>query len=192
MLFRSQREGFDHYLQESVPVGRWATPEDIAPAVLFLASAAARFVNGQTLAIDGGHDLHIDLAHPECVLLVDPEKTNRALTNVLSNAVKYSPQGGSILVTTQMGDVRGLPAVGLRITDRGIGMSPDQLARVFERFYRADPSGNIPGTGLGMSLVKEIVELQGGRVEIASALGRGTTVTLWLPLAPVPTQIAMQ
>ena len=60
------------------------------------------------------------------------------------------------------------------------------------RFYRADPSGNIPGTGLGMSLVKEIVELQGGRVEIASALGRGTTVTLWLPLAPVPTQIAMQ
>jgi signal transduction histidine kinase len=79
--------------------------------------------------------------------------------------------------------VRGEPAVGLRVTDRGIGMSPEQLARVFERFYRADPSGNIPGTGLGMSLVKEIVELQGGRVEVAGAQGRGSTVTPWMPLA---------
>lgn len=71
----------------------------------------------------------------------------------------------------------------MRVTDHGIGMSPEQLARIFERFYRADPSGSIPGTGLGMSLVKEIVELQGGRVDIASTPGRGTTVTLWLPLA---------
>jgi PAS domain-containing protein len=73
-------------------------------------------------------------------------------------------------------------AVGANL-DQGIGMSPEQLAGVFERFYRADPSGNIPGTGLGMSLVKEIVELQGGRVEVLSQLGSGTTVTLWLPLA---------
>ena len=135
------------------------------------------------LAIEGRHDLQIDIAHPDCVLHVDPEKTNRALTNVISNAVKYSPDGGTILVTTQSGELRGEPAVGLRVTDRGIGMSPEQLARVFERFYRADPSGNIPGTGLGMSLVKEIVELQGGRVDVTSTLGKGTSVTLWLPLA---------
>jgi signal transduction histidine kinase len=61
--------------------------------------------------------------------------------------------------------------------------STEQLTRVCERFYRADPSGNIPGTGLGMSLVKEIVELQGGRVDLASQPGRGTSVTLWLPLS---------
>jgi PAS domain S-box-containing protein len=73
-------------------------------------------------------------------------------------------------------------AVGANL-DQGIGMSPEQLARVFERFYRTDPSGNIPGTGLGMSLVKEIVELQGGRVKVLSQLDSGTTVTLWLPLA---------
>lgn len=140
------------------------------------------------LAIEGRHDLQIDIAHPDCVLQVDPEKTNRALTNVISNAVKYSPKGGPIIVTTQSGELRGEPAVGLRVTDRGIGMSPEQLARVFERFYRADPSGNIPGTGLGMSLVKEIVELQGGRVDVASTLGKGTTVTLWLPVATQPAQ----
>ncbi len=62
-------------------------------------------------------------------------------------------------------------------------MTPDQLARVFERFYRADASGNIPGTGLGMCVVKEIVELHGGEVEVASTHGVGTTVTVWIPAA---------
>lgn len=138
---------------------------------------------GPMLIQGGAHELQIDVAHPDCVLDVDPEKTNRALTNVLSNAVKYSPDGGTIVVTTQSGELHGEPAVGVRVTDHGIGMTPEQLARVFERFYRADPSGNIPGTGLGMSLVKEIVELQGGRVDVASTPGRGTTVTLWLPLS---------
>jgi signal transduction histidine kinase len=61
-------------------------------------------------------------------------------------------------------------------------MTPEQRARVFERFYRADPSGNIPGTGLGMSLVKEIVELHGGRGAGVRTFGTGTQVTLWLPL----------
>ena len=70
--------------------------------------------------------------------------------------------------------------VGIRVTDQGIGMTPEQLSRVFERFYRADPSGNIPGTGLGMSLVKEIMTLMGGEVELRSEPGQGTEATLWL------------
>ena len=129
------------------------------------------------------HQIVVDILHGDGVLWVDPEKTHRALTNVLSNAIKYSPDGGRIEVCTRAGQLRGEPAVGLTVVDAGIGMSAEQQARVFERFYRADPSGNIPGTGLGMSLVKEIVELQGGRVDIASQPGAGTTVTLWLPLA---------
>ena len=59
-------------------------------------------------------------------------------------------------------------------------MTPSQAARVCERFYRADASGSIPGTGLGMSIVKEIIELHGGAVQIESTLGVGTTVTLWM------------
>lgn len=129
------------------------------------------------------HDFVLDIQHGERVLWVDPEKTHRALTNVLGNAIKYSPNGGVVRVSTQLGKVRQEPAIGLKVTDRGIGMTQEQLGRVFERFYRADPSGNIPGTGLGMSLVKEIVELQGGRVDIASEPGIGTTVTLWFPMA---------
>ncbi len=135
--------------------------------------------------VPGRHTLDVQVPHGDCMLLVDPEKTNRALTNVLSNAVKYSPGGGRILVASAQEHRRGAPMVALRITDSGIGMTPEQQARVFERFYRADPSGNIPGTGLGMSLVKEIVELQGGQVELASAPGAGTTVTLWLPMMAV-------
>jgi signal transduction histidine kinase len=124
----------------------------------------------------------LDTPHGSQLLWVDPEKTLRALINVLNNAVKYSPLGGVIHVRTQSGTLRGEPAVGLSVADTGIGMSPEQVGRVFERFYRADPSGNTPGTGLGMSLVKEIVELQGGRVDLSSVPGQGTRVTLWLPL----------
>ena len=72
---------------------------------------------------------------------------------------------------------------GLRIGDEGIGMTLEQQARVCERFYRADASGKIPGTGLGMSIVKEIIEPHGGRVDIRSESRAGTEVTLWVPLA---------
>ncbi len=126
------------------------------------------------------------LAHADTLLHVDAEKTLRAVTNVLSNALKYTPDGGAVTVDTLDGTLRDAPAVGLRVTDSGIGMTPAQQARVFERFYRADPSGNIPGTGLGMSLVKEIIDLHGGRVEVESEAGRGTTVTLWLPIVHEP------
>lgn len=113
-------------------------------------------------------------------IMVDPEKTMQALLNVLSNAFKYSPQGGTIVLDT----LRKGSEVGLRVTDQGLGMAPEHLERIFDRFFRVDPSGKIPGTGLGMSLVKEITELQDGRVQIESQLGRGTAVTLWFPLAP--------
>jgi signal transduction histidine kinase len=69
------------------------------------------------------------------------------------------------------------------VQDRGIGMTAGQLQRVGERFYRADSSGNIPGTGLGMSIVREIVQLHGGEVQLDSRPGEGTRATVWLPLA---------
>ncbi len=137
---------------------------------------------GPLVEAGGLHHFELDTPHGSQLLWVDPEKTLRALINVLNNAVKYSPLGGVIHVRTQSGTLRGEPAVGLSVADTGIGMSPEQVGRVFERFYRADPSGNTPGTGLGMSIVKEIVELQGGRVDLSSVPGQGTRVTLWLPL----------
>lgn len=134
------------------------------------------------LAGPRGSDFRLQLAHSGFEIQVDRDKTQQALMNVLSNAIKYSPGGGAIGVTSEIRTVKGHPRVGVRIADAGIGMTPDQRDRIFERFYRADPSGNIPGTGLGMSLVREIVELHGGEVEVDSELGRGTQVTLWWPL----------
>ncbi|WP_374672059.1 sensor histidine kinase [Acidovorax temperans] len=66
-----------------------------------------------------------------------------------------------------------------------MGMSPEQLQRVFERFYRADASGHIPGTGLGMSIVKEIIEIMGGKVSVNSEPAMGTAVTILLPVVAV-------
>ena len=69
---------------------------------------------------------------------------------------------------------------GVAVEDHGIGLSPDNVARMGERFFRADKSGNIAGTGLGVSIVKELMGLMGGRMQVISELGKGTTVTLWL------------
>lgn len=114
-------------------------------------------------------------------VLIDQEKFTRALMNVLSNAYKYSPQGGDIrLEILRRPNTAGGSTVGVSVVDHGIGMTPEQIARVFERFYRADPSCNIPGTGLGMCLVQEILTLMGGEVEVSSAPGQGTVVSLWL------------
>ncbi|MFH7044991.1 ATP-binding protein [Paucibacter sp. JuS9] len=118
-----------------------------------------------------------------CMVRVDRNKLQQALGNVLSNAYKYSPAGGTVSLQLRLELHNGQPMAGIEVADQGIGMSPDQLARVSERFYRADDSGAIPGTGLGMSIVKEIVELHGGRLALQSQPGQGTTVILWLPTA---------
>lgn len=117
---------------------------------------------------------------PVCWVKADRRKIFQALGNVISNAYKYSPGGGPIEIGLASDGVR----VGLSVRDHGIGMTPRQRARVCERFYRADASGSIPGTGLGMSIVKEIVQLHDGEVDIDSTPGVGTCVTLWLPQAP--------
>lgn len=118
----------------------------------------------------------------------DRLKLLQAIGNVLSNAYKYSPDGGDVRldIVSEPTDAIGSERVGIRVTDRGIGMTSEQLARVSERFYRADTSGRIPGTGLGMSIVKEIINLHGGEVELESEFGVGTTVTLWLPSMNLP------
>jgi signal transduction histidine kinase len=119
---------------------------------------------------------------PEVQVLMDPEKMQLALSNLLSNAFKYSPQGGEVTLGARLLVEQGKHMVVLEVQDQGIGMKPDQVARAFERFYRADASGNIPGTGLGLSLVKEIAELHNGRAELQSEAGQGTLARLFLPV----------
>ncbi len=122
-------------------------------------------------------------AVPDVQVLIDPEKMQLAMTNLLSNAFKYSPQGGTVTLQARIERMGAVPYAVIEISDQGIGMTTEQLERVFERFYRADASGNIPGTGLGLSLVKEVAELHKGRIELRSTFGQGTTARLWIPIA---------
>lgn len=112
---------------------------------------------------------------------IDVDKIGQALLNVLSNADKYMPGEGEIVVDGVTRQLEGVAWLGVRVRDQGIGMTEGQLSRIFERFYRADPGGKIPGTGLGMPLVREIMQVHGGQVEVDSRFGVGTEVVLWLP-----------
>ena len=113
-------------------------------------------------------------------IAADRKKAMQAVLNVLSNAYKYSSSQGlvSILVEQRAG------TVAIQITDQGIGMTPEQARRVGERFYRADASGKVSGTGLGMSIAKEIMVLHHGNLVVESEYGRGTAITLLFPISP--------
>ena len=128
----------------------------------------------------------LDTPAQACWVRADASKLMQAVRNILSNAYKYSPGGGVVSISVINADSDSQVSVGIRVTDHGLGMTSEQAARICERFYRVDTSGNIPGTGLGMSIVKEIMELHGGQVEIQSQLGAGTSVTLWLTAASAP------
>jgi len=103
------------------------------------------------------------------------------IENLLSNAVKYSPEGGEVSISSQV--EKG--SYKLTISDQGIGMTPGQIERIYEKFYRADATNTaISGTGLGMTIVKHLIEAQSGQVNVTSVPGHGTTVTISLPVAP--------
>jgi signal transduction histidine kinase len=131
----------------------------------------------------GRHAPLLKLPETSLRIMVDHKKAYQAIVNVLSNAYKYSAGEVSIALVNEPRPAGMTDAAGIRIIDSGIGMTPKQLARVFERFYRADTSGKITGTGLGMSIVQEIVLLHGGQITLESTYGRGTAVTLWFPVA---------
>lgn len=126
------------------------------------------------------HQFELIYSRPDLELSGDPRRIEQVLDNLLSNAVKYSPQGGTIRVVADSagGHCR------LRISDQGVGLTPEQARRIFERFYRADNSDTaIQGTGLGLSITRHIVEAHGGEIRVDSTPGKGTTVTVSLPLA---------
>lgn len=111
----------------------------------------------------------------------DAEAVNQILTNLVENALKYTPEGGSIRVGVR--PQPGQEKVEIYVEDTGIGIPPEDLPRLFERFYRVDKarSRELGGTGLGLSIVKHLVWAQGGEVRIESTVGKGSTFSFTLP-----------
>jgi len=125
------------------------------------------------------HRFEVVLTDKHVKLFMDKEKMEQVLNNILSNAVKYSPEGGVIRVVGEVSE----NCYQVSVEDRGIGMSPEQVKKIFDKFYRSDVSDSAPeGTGLGMTIVKYIVEAHQGKVWVDSGLGNGTAVRFTIPI----------
>ncbi len=130
--------------------------------------------------------MRVEAGGPAVVCDVDAERIERMIGNLASNAIKYSPKGEGVVVRlTRDQGVYGAWAV-LTVADRGVGIPAKDLPHVFDRFYRAENTGNVEGTGIGLASVREVVAQHGGTVAIASREGVGTTVTVRLPVAGSP------
>ncbi|TAK24175.1 MAG: diguanylate cyclase [Chloroflexota bacterium] len=139
--------------------------------------ALDELVDGVLIPIRAGSPNHIfavEIAPNAGRVRADVGKLNQIFTNLISNAVKYSPAGGQITIAARRVKDQELE---VSIQDQGIGIAPDQLGRVFERFQRISTAAtrNIRGSGLGLYIVKQLVELHGGRISVESEVGRGST-----------------
>ena len=127
----------------------------------------------------------LDLCRDQLVIRGTEEGLDRILVNLVGNAVKYTPPGGSVTVSVQRVDGQAQVAV----SDTGIGIPEESLPHLFEEFYRTPNAKKMAevGTGLGLAIVKDLVERYGGRIQVQSALGKGTTFTVTFPLLSADT-----
>ena len=108
----------------------------------------------------------------------DPERIDQILDNLIGNAIKYSDLGGTVRIElTSDGET-----ARIRVADEGIGIAPEMLSHLFDRFYRASQGGAVQGMGFGLYIVRTLVQAKGGRISVASRPGAGSTFTVELPL----------
>ena len=141
-----------------------------------LARRAARSLDSPGLR--GGRSFVVGLADSPLMAMADPSRVEQVIYNLVENALKYSPADGGVRIES---GVAGRDAV-LRVSNTGPELTPDQQANIFELFYRAGVTHG-RGRGIGLYIVKMLVEAQGGRVTVESGKGRGTTFSVYLPLA---------
>lgn len=153
-----------------------ATPVDLAAVARHAAEMLAPAAASRKQRFD------IRIGDVPAVVLGDDRQLERAVSNLLDNAIKYTPDDGSVSLSLDIVDRE----VTIAVTDTGAGIPAADLPRIFERFYRVDRSRSrqMGGTGLGLSIVKHIVGAHRGRIEVQSTLGIGSTFRVHLPLAP--------
>jgi signal transduction histidine kinase len=125
-----------------------------------------------------GVDVHLVVKEDPPLLWADPMRLAQLLDNLLSNALKFTPESGRVTVVVSRQDETAC----LEVADTGVGIAEDELDKVFQRFYRASTAQNVAGTGLGLPIAKSIAEAHGGTISVRSVLGAGTTFLVELPL----------
>lgn len=156
------------------------------PALCNINALIQTLVNDrQALAVDRGLTLSTELQADLEPIILDEHTMVQAISNLLTNALNYTPSGGRVVIRTTSAVREGKPTVGFSVEDTGAGISTDDMQHLFERFYRgtAGRRTGIPGTGLGLAIVKQVVDFHHGWIEVQNgADGRGTIFTVWLPL----------
>jgi signal transduction histidine kinase len=129
--------------------------------------------------------LEVTVCEPPPLAMADSHALLDVLRNLVDNANQYTPEGGNIRIRVSRERANGTGEVRISVQDDGIGIPASSHDRIFERFYRVDParSRKVGGTGLGLSISKHLVDMMGGRIELESQLGRGSTFTVVLPVA---------
>ncbi len=135
--------------------------------------SATQFPLGERVTIRLGHE-------DQAMIEGDPDRLKQLLLNLIDNALKYTPPGGTVTLSLY----RDQEWVRVTVEDTGVGISPDVLPHIFDRFYRAQREGR-KGVGLGLSIASWIAEAHGGRLSVESEVGQGTKFTLWLPTEAV-------
>jgi len=132
-------------------------------------------------ALRKGLRWQVDIPHNLPELPLDVDRIGQALGNVIGNAVKYTPTGGELVIEAGTDDAN----VWIRARDTGVGIPPEEQTHIFEPFYRGTTGRRFPqGMGLGLSIARDLLSAHGGRIEVDSTPGVGSTFTLWLPVNP--------
>jgi PAS domain S-box-containing protein len=151
-----------------------------------LVSLADRVVNEHRQTTHR-HSIVFETAVPRLAGKWDADRLERVLSNILSNAIKYSPGGGQVIVRAALEEQDGCRYAVLTVSDQGVGIPPQDLPYIFEWFRRAsNTSGRISGAGIGLASARKIVEQHGGTITVDSQLGRGSTFTIKLPVEIPP------
>jgi PAS domain S-box-containing protein len=145
----------------------------------------ARNAMGSALPVARAQEITLEFEeHGPSPARVDAKRLGQVFDNLISNAIKFTPAGGSVTVTVRKSD----DSVVARVTDTGCGVPQQEQSRLFERFFRSSATQHVPGTGLGLTIVRAIVESHGGSITFYSQEGEGTTFTFSLPLTPTPSK----
>ena len=137
------------------------------------------------MATQAGVELRLAVAD-DLVLTGEPAALQRMVTNLLSNAFKYTEAGGRVSMDVVRASIDGVAGVRITCADSGIGIAADEVDKVFTPFFRSSSAEarKRPGTGLGLAIIERVVVGHQGTIRLASTVGQGTTFTVWLPLAP--------
>jgi PAS domain S-box-containing protein len=171
-------------VEELLDLARWSEgqppslnrePFDLVELTQQVASEARHTSEYHNIVVNAGEPVRGDW---------DRVRLTRVLVNLIGNAVKFSPNGGDVTITVSQADLRDgeEPAVELRVSDQGVGISQADLDRIFDRYHRGTNAAAVAGLGIGLASVKQIVEQHGGEIRVESEEGHGTTFVVRLPL----------